>query len=239
MFIKYFSSPFLLVLSLVVFPTSAQMLIPQVGVAFSENGLTSSDTDPHETKVSFRTGVTAGCGFRMPVKKFIIQTGLYFTQKGSRSEHEAKSKGSAAYHQLRHEFDFVEAPLSVLVPLDKEDRQRAYLRVGATFSRLIGGKVFVYYYYPPEPAVSYNVPVRIHETRQGLRPAGDYYVNRPLDIGIHVGLGYRIKEKLQAELVFTQGTQKFDFFYKTEGRLRTISLSLGYLISLRKGEGRQ
>lgn len=91
----------------------AQILIPQVGVTFAKSNLASKDVSPYGSDVSFKTGLVAGMGIEFSLsKRWALNSGLFYIQKGSMSHHEIHEGSLTWINQLTFSHEYIDLPVT-------------------------------------------------------------------------------------------------------------------------------
>lgn len=219
--------------------SEAQTLIPQIGVTFSKSSLTSKDTSPHETDAVFRTGIVAGMGIEFPItRKLAIQSGLFYIQKGSKSNHISYVGSRAFIHRLNFLHEYIELPVHSKVTFGTTLKHAFYFKLGANVSYWINGKYNYYYSYDSPsngPPLTGSGDRRMEHTSTRLvTPIGDTYDRTSrFDISLYFGLGMFVKQKLTIDLGYAYGFTEAEYFYNSAfAANRVIQLSVGMPIRL-------
>ena len=93
---------------------------PKAGLTLSHSTLTDSKTSPHSTDRILKPGIMAGVGVELGGRKAIsFQSGIFFIQKGSNSNHVIENDGTKVTEEMDIRLDYIEVPLLAKVLIKK------------------------------------------------------------------------------------------------------------------------
>lgn len=240
------TTTFFLIFAVTFFTSSltgyTQTLIPQVGVTFSKSSLESKDTSPHATDVSFRTGLVAGMGIELPMtQKLAFQSGLFYIQKGSKSNHIAYDGSLASIHQLEFLHEYISLPLQLKFTFGNTLKHTFYFKFGVDVSYWITGKYsYSFIYDHPKggtPATGSGEKRMKHSFTQFEVPIGTSDMNSRFDMGLRLGLGVLLNQKISVDLEYTYGFVEIEYFYnEVFATNRVIQLSVGMPLKISRSQ---
>ena len=194
----------------------SQTIIPKAGLVVS-SFLGKDKLQEDRSTVGF----TAGVGFNMPVGDggFSVQTELNYIQKGSEAEYVAER----SHDKLT--LGYLEIPLLAKITFG-DFPSEFYVNFGPSFGFGLGGK-----YkkegglYPESQKVKFG---------EGDDP-DKYYVENGLDVGVQLGMGLIILERVMVDVRYGLGVTNIYKDYKITNS--AFQLTVGSPLSLGGGRG--
>jgi hypothetical protein len=204
----------------------AQTLIPKVGMSLSSGSFSEDIVSSGET-LQNKFGIVGGFGLEIPLKgKFAIQPELLFAQKGwkdKETDSGITAKGSTT-------LNYLEIPVIV-----KAKFGGFYLNAGPSLGIGLNGK-YKYSISDGQQSESGSGDIKF-----GKAPDNDNsdtgYVDHRTNVGLQLGAGYVIAEKVMIDLRYGFGLSNLfdkETGFDNKSKLRSFQVTVGVPIKLGK-----
>lgn len=227
----------------VALSVSAQRFIPRIGASLYKASVHSKY--PEYDEVLPTVGFTAGVGYEISLTdKISLQPEINFIQKGFNYKHEHYDQGEDAYelNKFTLTVTYLEVPLLIKVQLNK-----FYLVGGPSIGFGIGGKLKQEYDFndvSTDLGFTKTYDVKFEDVPEGYASDSNTYeyVNNRTDIGLQVGAGIEIFNKLMIEFRYGLGLTRlydmrddiYQFDHANQAKNHVLQLTVGMPIGLRK-----
>ena len=190
---------------------NAQTIIPKVGISLTN--IKEEESDPEEGDPKAKIGLTFGAAFNFEINDvFSLQPELTFIQKGFRTETSAREdlgNGDFFAESSKDKFiiNYIEVP--VLGKATFGSSTKFYFTFGPSLGLGIGGK----YKYDYTGSYSYQ-GITDSESESGSidikfgdepENSEEIYIEKRVDIGLQVGAGLIIMDKINLDLRYGLG----------------------------------
>lgn len=212
----------------------AQTFIPKAGISLSKLAADGEDSEEFEPKN--KIGFTIGVGYNIELSDVIsLQPELNFIQKGFRIDESLEEDGYEVSVKSKLTMNYIEIPL--LVKATFGESTKFFFSAGPSLGIGMGGKM------KTEASVNY-MGTSFSETSEGKVHFGDepenpeeneVYIPERLDIGLQVGAGVIIIEKIMIDVRYGYGLTNLNGD-DTDGSSynRAFQFTVGVPLSLKK-----
>lgn len=214
----------------------AQTIIPEVGFTYSKTTRTTGETRYHYREVDFRQGIMAGLKVEVTIEdRLKFQTGLLYIEKGQKASDTGKQ--STYYFTTRNFFlRYVQVPLLLKWNI-KIKKIVIFPSMGPSIAYGLGGEVHstMAFEDPTDGRIlrgNQKGKVQFSEYREGY-PA-DIFLGSPIDIGLQVGIGVLLFDKVVFEIGYNRGLKAFEFYYEEEDYNQNLQISVGMPFRMKK-----
>jgi hypothetical protein len=233
---KYLSFVFLFATGL----SYCQTIIPKAGISISNVSTSSIESGFISIKPKSTIGFTGGIGINFPINdKFSVQPELLFTQKGSRIKQETSFSifGSSAFFKADAKATISYLEIPVLAKVTFGDDLKYYINAGPSVSIGLGGKYSYEFTVsdgsnPPETEKD-SGSIKFGESSDPDQSIG--YIKKRVDIGIQIGGGVIIAQKLIIDLRYGMGFTNINSDSSDSGKAqnRSFQITVGMPIKLK------
>jgi hypothetical protein len=209
------------------FFSSAQHVIPKVGITYSRAFRNPGDSDFVSRKMMFMPGLLVGAAVELPVtKRLHLQTEILYVQKGHRVEERAVN-GSNYLKTQDYRLNFIEAPF--LVRWTMVDRNvNLYLHSGVTVAYGLRGSVKSHVEMEYQSAwIRASSERTIQFTGFEEERPNDLYLDKRMDIGLQLGVGSLFFKTVHVEVRFTRGLTAFQYDPELIGHNQSLQVTAG------------
>lgn len=223
--------------------SQAQTLIPKVGfVLSSTNAASSSEEFGWETDLSFGTGLSFGISYTLPVGTigggtFSVQPEFTFIQKGFKATVSGEINIGEPYYDFvmdQHiKLNYLEVPVLAKIEFGTPTAKFSFI-AGPSFGYALGGKT--------KGTLTLDDGYEIHKEKAngkikfGDQPEEEYFSNdiyfdNRLDIGLQVGAGVTLYNKVVMEVRYGLGFT--DLSDDDDSANRAIQFTVGVPLTLK------
>jgi hypothetical protein len=196
--------PALLFLTVFAICVQAQTIIPKAGLTLSQFS-EEDDTEFPKNKLGFTFGI--GVNFELN-EIFSLQPELNFIQKGARFEVNEELNGERYNAKSKLTINYVEIPL--LVRASFGESTKFYISAGPSLGIGVGGKYSVK---ATQSSMGLSVTGKVNgKVKFGDEPTdyvsiedGELYIPKRLDVGLQLGIGTIIAEKVMIDIRYGIG----------------------------------
>ena len=208
---------------------SAQTLIPKAGLTLSKVAIDTEDDE--DADVSMNPGFTLGVAYAFNItESFSLQPELLFIQKGFRVKESYSSDGESFDDDSKNTFNYFELPVLAKYSFGSGST-KFFLVGGPSLGVGIGGK------YKTKEKYSYTIDGITYtesESYSGKIKFGDgdddetLYVDNSVDIGVQLGAGVVIAEKVQIDIRYGLGFTDLSDDAKSKNRVLQFTVGVPF-----------
>jgi hypothetical protein len=232
----------LLIMGFLTVSVSAQRIIPKIGMSLYQASVDKKY--PEYDKILPKVGLTAGIVYEVPLTgKVSFMPGIFFVQKGFIYKHEHTDNGEGSYelNKFTVKLNYIEIPVLVKVNIGS----KFYVTAGPSIGYALSGKRtqgYKYDYGTTHLGFTRTIDVKFKDVPEGH--TGDTYefINNRVDVGIQLGGGVELWNKMIVELRYNVGLTRiyedrnwiYQFEHAEHAKNRALQLTVGVPISGKK-----
>ena len=212
---------------LMMAPLFAQTFVPRLGITFS-----SSSFEPisysEKNSESLKLGFTGGIGYEIWLSDLLsVQPEINFIQKGQKREDVSYPDGYEYKTNTEYKYNYLEVP--VLVKAKFGGQTKFYVSAGPSVGIGLGGKYTQTSTFGGLPESDLKGDVKFKDKPENY-DGTDVYVDNKLDVGIQMGVGAILFNKVIIDARYGLGLT--DLYDDVDSKNNVLQFSVGVPISL-------